>query len=825
MKKLISVLLVLVLWAAVLPAGAEEAAEASGSAPCYCKAWLCGSPYGYGADTAVLVMTNDPGRRAMTPEQVAEEIRFFPFDEAAGLYAAGDGEPAGDRAQITALSDSRTQYTVHLNAPGKYLLSGAWYYLLDRNVPALRGLRAELDGIVTGSKNAKDAKTAKALHSWLCGRVSPDLPEESAALLSAACTDPMNALLTGYARGDAWALLNALLLNAADIRCLTVAGTAGEQEGTWNLYKEDGAWRWTDAAADAAGGKKGAGHLGMDDKALAKDHTLCAADAAFTADMIRLPAIDALVCGTLDASQLKVYSDKLWDRNFDALVSEGPAWVVGESATVTFRLVTNQPEKYRKLTPEQFLEKYMSYSPWMEESHYYYSHANAATEEMVRHPEIPPVSELVTVEAAAEDLSTFTLTFHAPGRYLFFEYFSYSFYLISPDQKEPARIAADMDAAVAKAKKAATEKQAAQLLYKWILSKVKYNYTAYHWFTSNPTDRDMQTSGEPIGALLYGKCTCGGYSLIYSILLQQAGILQFPVSGVILPDYEGHMWSVNRLDGVWSFTDVTWSRFDWTAEKMAKDRECLQWQVMDRVFLSNSFDLLAAEMSEDRKPLDVLPLSLNYLPLKAEDYGFPEIREKDLIRAEVEPLSKRSIRITLSKAARVSISRWDEGKGASASGRKESDRAVKEFVAQFSPETPMIIEVLTYDSIPKMSRPALCTILYYKDGERVGTGARHMIPVKKNEYPGFNEYSCRWYEYDGQMQPYAVGWHLGSDDWYPCDLQVFFGADGKAERYAVSCGKLSWEGTPEQPLTQLQSKRGIDPAAADPLKWEPVWFE
>ena len=531
------------------------------------------------------------------------------------------------------------------------------------------------------------------------------------------------------------------------------------------------------------------------------------------------------MCGKLDASRLKVYSDKLWDRNFDALISEGPAWVVGENATVTFRLVTNRPEKYGKLTPEQFLEKYMSYSPWMEESHYYYSHANAVSEEMVRHPEIPPVSELVTVEAAAADLSSFTLTFRVPGRYLFFDYFSYSFYLISPDQKEPAKIAAEMDAAVAKAKKTATEKQAAQVLYKWILSKVKYNYTAYRWFTSNPTDRDMQTSGEPIGALLYGKCTCGGYSMIYSILLQQAGILQFPVSGVIPPDYEGHMWNVNRLDGVWSFTDATWSRFDWTREKMAKDRECIHGQVMDRVFFANSFELLAEEMSEDRMPLDVLPLALNYLPLKAEDYGFPEINEKDLIRAEVAPVSRRSIRITLSRAAKVRVSLWDEEKGASASGRKESDRAVKEFVAQFSPETPMIIELLTYNSLSGMSKPALCTVLYCKDGERVGTGARYMIPVKRDEYPGFSEYSYRFYEYDGQMRPYAVGWHLSSDDRYPCDLQVFFGADGKVERYTVSYGKLSWEGTPEQPLTQLQAKKGMDPATADPLKWEPVWFE
>ena len=240
--------------------------------------------------------------------------------------------------------------------------------------------------------------------------------------------------------------------------------------------------------------------------------------------------------------------------------------MVGDSATVTFRLTSNRPEMYREMTPEAFLEENMTYMPWIAEEHYYYNDAAVVSEEMRRQPEIPPLSELVTVEAAAEDLSSFTLTFHVPGAYMFFEYFSTAFYLISPDQEEPAKIAADMDAVVAKAKGAATEKQAAQILYKWIGGKVKYNTPAWHWTDHKVTARDMQTSGEPIGALLYGKCTCGGYSMIYAILIQQAGILQFPISGVILPGYDGHAWNINRLDGEWTETDATWSRFAWTRE-------------------------------------------------------------------------------------------------------------------------------------------------------------------------------------------------------------------------------------------------------------------
>ena len=106
MKKLLSVLLALALFAAPLCAAAGEGAEAPAEKAIYSKTWLCGPSYGYSTAVAVLVVTNDPARKEMTPEQVAEEIRFIPFDGDAGVYEAGAGEPAGEKAEITSLSDS-----------------------------------------------------------------------------------------------------------------------------------------------------------------------------------------------------------------------------------------------------------------------------------------------------------------------------------------------------------------------------------------------------------------------------------------------------------------------------------------------------------------------------------------------------------------------------------------------------------------------------------------------------------------------------------------------------------------------------------------------
>ena len=115
MKKLLSLLSALIILFAAAPyAGAEAAAETHGPSSYYSKAWLCGAPYGYSPDVAVLVVTNDPGRKAITREEAAEEIRFFPFDEAAGVYASGEGGPAGERAAITAISAIKIMIKINL---------------------------------------------------------------------------------------------------------------------------------------------------------------------------------------------------------------------------------------------------------------------------------------------------------------------------------------------------------------------------------------------------------------------------------------------------------------------------------------------------------------------------------------------------------------------------------------------------------------------------------------------------------------------------------------------------------------------------------------
>lgn len=836
MKKLLSILLILVLLTVPLCAPAEEA----GAAPAYVKAWICGTSYGYGSSVTVLVMSDGTSRRALTPEQVAEEIRFCPFDGASGLYAPGEGEPAGDRAEIVSLSDTRSKYTVRLKEPGRYLLSGAAYYLLDREVPAQTALRAELDGIVVKSTQSGDKKTAKALHDWLVSRVSPVFPAEDAERLTAACGDPMNALLSGYACREAYAGLNSMLLNAAGIRCLTVSGTAGEENVTWCLCELDGTWCWTDAALDDVNDKKGAKYFALDDKAILKDHALCAADEAFTAGMIRSTPYEAVAGGTVDPEQFQYFPK--FDYNLDFFVFDGPAYVVGDSATVSFRFISTIPEgeRLKGKTPMEFLKEHIYYTAWDEEGQFY--HTGGFTPKQDEYDKTHPVvyrdpEELITVEEAAEDMSSFTLTFHEPGQYTFdFMYMDSSFYLISPEQAAPAALAAEMDKVVEKAKAAKTEKAGARVIYDWLRSKLRYNYAAWKW-EQHPeyTVRDMETAGDAVAALLYGKCICAGYSACFSLLARQAGLMVLPQIGDVTVADDQHAWNAACLDGEWSYTDVTWGRFAWTKERMGKDHLGDKEYIMEHYCYGSAFDLLADQSREEGGSLAVLPLSMKFLPADIGAYEFPD-KAPSFITPEVS--FEGGVTVKLPQTALIEIYR----PGGTVGSYHYTDyyftrKPAREFsTTKLSGNGSVRIEITTGSDFWPSKKSVQWIVLDYEKGQLVNASYRQTYPAKAGAYPGY-EASFRYLGYDAEMNPVSAGWCLLHEQpvvytTRTVIIQVFFNAEGKVEKYDAEYSSnisnniyYAWEGTADGTVTALKGKPVEDPEQADPGLWEPVWFE
>ena len=830
MKRIVSLLLGVILAVMPLVATGENTAEAG---VYYQKTWLSNPGYGYRDTIAALVMTNDPGQDVKTEEDIKAEIRFYPFSAETGLYATGEGEAAGDRVEIQFLSENRINYTARLKEPGKYVFQDTAYYLLDSDQPVLAGLRAELDGIVADSTDTKEKKMAQKLHDWVCKRVSPVFPEEDAERLAVACTDPMNALITGYACAEAYAPLLNLLLSASGLRCMTVCGTVNEAESCWSLARLDDEWCWTDSAMDDLNDKKGNKYLEKDDKTMAKDHTLRAEDQLFTDQMIRESVMDNLFAGTLRYDQLKYYPKV--GINYLFTESDGPVWTIGDSATVTFHMYGNKMEELKGMTTEEFLNNFVYYFPWMEEEDkpYYYSW-NVDLYNTAETPyEMPPRTELITIENMAEDYSTFTLTFQKPGYYRIGDgYFDTYVYVISPEQKEAAEMAAEMDAAVEKAKGAATEKEAAKMLFQWIRRRVKYNYAAKKWketWNSNDaTERDVATAWEAIGALIYGKAVCGGYSAIYHALLCQAGIRDIDIGGSILPEYEDHAWNLNRLDGVWSHTDVTWDRFCWTPEKMAKDHEALLDPVLTEICFGSTMDYLADQLEEDHKTLKAIPARLRFLPRRIEDYDFPE-KLPQFMQADVT-LEGKEVTLNLSARARILFgSVGDEGSPTDDWERKAP--VEKTLTRSMKYPESFQVELRSDPEFPFQKKPCQWILLDYTDGELTRARYRYVVLDKAGIYAdaGYNS-RYHYYEYDENMNPTGIGYYMTFEG-AALDLRIFFDTEGNVDYYKVKYSsfmddiKSSWQGTPDNPLTVLNGTEIRDTTEADPRIWDPVWFE
>lgn len=830
MKRIVSLLLGFILAVIPLLATGENAA---GEGVRYQKTWLSNPGYGYRDTIAALVMTNDPGQDAKTEADIKADIRFYPFSAETGLYATGEGEAAGNRVEIQFLSENRINYTARLKEPGKYVFQDTAYYLLDPDQPVQAGLRAELDGIVADSTDTKEKKMAQKLHDWVCQRVSPVFPEEDAERLAAACTDPMNALITGYACAEAYASLFNLLLSASGLRCLTVSGTVNETEAVWSLARLDGEWCWTDAAMDDLNDKKGNKYLEKDDKTMAKDHILRAEDQLFTDQMIRGSVMDNLFYGTLTNDQIKYYPKN--GINFLFVESDGPVWTVGDSATVTFRLYGNKLEEMKGMTTEEFLSSLIYYYPWMGggDKPYYYSGNISILEPEADDYEIPPASEVTTIENMEEDYSVFTLTFHEPGCYELGDGFSNTcIYLISPEQTEAAAMAAEMDAAVEKAKGAATEKEAAKMLFQWIRRRVKYNYAAKKWLfeseTKGVTERDVCTAWDAIGGLIYGKVVCGGYASIYHCLLRQAGIRDFRILGFMLPDYNGHEWNLNRLDGVWSYTDATKDRFCWAAEKMPKDQEAALDPVLDQIYFGSAMDYLADQLEEDHKTLKAIPARLRFLPRRIEDYGFPE-KVPQFIQADVA-LEEDNLTLTLSTRCRIIFN--DVGNDGSPTANWERKTPVeKKFTRSMLHPESFQVELRTDPDFPVSNKTSQWILLDYVDGKQARACYRYVVPDKAGLYAD-GGYTSRYhyYEYDENMNPTGVGYYMVFEG-AGLDLRVFFDTEGNVDYYKVKYSsfmddiKTKWQGTPDQPLTVLNGTEIQDMSEADPRIWDPVWFE
>lgn len=813
----VSVLLLFALLGTSVCAFSEGAsAEEAGRSHVYFST----APYGIApAEVSVLVSTEKTVRTEMSEKDIAAEIVYYPFDSGTGLYAV-NGEPADGRAEIVGASEDRSAYTVRLTQPGKYMLSGAPFYAFDPAVTALKELRAELEETVEASVSDTEKATAAKLHDWLCGRVSPVIPEETAGQESA-FADPVNALLSGYAVRETYASLYWLLLRAADIRSLVVSGTAAEESATWNLCRLDGKWSWTDAALDDVKDKKQKKYLQLDDDKIAKDHVLSVEDENYIQRMIRPVVFDCMAEGTLPFKVKEPQAGS--DRVMEKVYFDGPAVVIGNSATVTWHDVSNYTAFNPNTSPASHVEVNFCYYAWLPEDHYYCPSDPSVAPESEKAPKVENMAELLTVDSVADDMSSFTVTFHKPGLYSFCN--ETNFWLIDPEETELVALAEQINKAV-EAAKSPTEKETAKKLLKWLNGKVSYDYS----FGESP--QGIVGDYEPMTALVCGKCVCGGYASTYNMLLQQAGILSFAHSGNTRVG--GHSWNLHRLDGTWSHSDPTWSDpgtkyFNLTEEQIRKDHDPYQLWVLEHFFFGDPFTLQADQFDAEYKPADYVPRALKTLPLSVEEYGFPK-KDPGLFRFTKTYKDEKRNRFVfeLNKKAYLCSAIGMVGTDSeSGSFRFGSDNASK-FSCPFT-SMRLKLKAASYDTRSPLKKASMYTEAYYSDGTISDVSCRYLVPMKKNEIRGYSERSYRVWAHDENLQPVWAGWHLENDA-VTCEINVWFSAEGKAERYTVTYTPVegtptSWEATADGTLQKLNGKNIDASDAADAGAWEQIKFE
>ena len=120
-------------------------------------------------------------------------------------------------------------------------------------------------------------------------------------------------------------------------------------------------------------------------------------------------------------------------------------------------------------------------------------------------------------------------------------------------------------------------------------------------------------------------------------------------------------------------------------------------------------------------------------------------------------------------------------------------------------------------------------VMDYDENGELFRAARRYIVTDKTNYPGYHSH-YRFFEYDKDMNPVSAGWYMTFTG-AKLDFRVYFDTEGTAERSSAEFYSYMdhidtfWEGTRDQVLTRLKKKDVTDPDQADPLLWEPVWFE
>lgn len=181
-----------------------------------------------------------------------------------------------------------------------------------------------------------------------------------------------------------------------------------------------------------------------------------------------------------------------------------------------------------------------------------------------------------------------------------------------------------------------TELEKVRAIYSWICQNIRYNTDIYKplalraRYVPEPIDTTSEwRSADEMTAqkvLRRGKAVCEGYSRLFRVLCQYAGIEAVVLNGYVRSDYDrmadrfrtNHTWNAVRIDSVWHLVDATWA-----AGYMTLGDEFVQQQ-NDYYFLTPPKELIRDHYPEDlRWSLLLQPPTLSEfrkMPFRSKSY-------------------------------------------------------------------------------------------------------------------------------------------------------------------------------------------------------------
>ena len=741
------------------------------------------------------------------------DIRFFPYDAETGLYATGEGERAGDRAEVSIPEGQDQVLTVSLNTPGKYSLCGIPFYVLSPDAEALSALTEEILDAVDKADAKTQKATAEKLYAWLLKRVKNTIPEDREDLREA-CADPLNCLLTGYALPEAYAPLYQLLLRCAGIRSVPVTGTLSDAEHAWIMCRLDDEWAYADPAADDVKDRGGKKYFAPEEKQFRKDHTLTEATERFVNERILGTTLDAFLSGDREIVDELLGKDNMLDAREIIYTFEGKQYGLCPTEPVTIRVYSDYLSEWPGDPATRVRGFFGTYHAWNGEYQRFLQGGGLC--------DTMPENAFEVLECA-EDYSSFTVRFLKPGAYTLNGSGAW-FFAMDPDDEVQVSAAAKLDEALETCKRD-TETETAKALHDWERKQVSYDYERYKLIKTGQDLGYDDASQCPIHGVVAGKLVCGGYTHLYNLLLNSAGIRSFEVIGrrSTSADLE-HAWNMHLLDGVWSYTDVTWDDELNSNKYFAKDYNTFMRDhipadtgkdFMDAWGRNRIYDGQLLRFFRDWGARDIVPEVLKALPATADGCGFP---------ASVPDFWK--IRLTLEDGNYVlqnpgrnvtcfQFLALDKYGGKPDGGGGYNPEGMRRFPYTFylsSDEHPTIFRLTLQDYQEDMrpgNKAGIRQIAEWvqESTEILYSEYNYEVPMKQNEIRGFGTGSCHIFTYDMNMCRISRTWHLVSET-VTLDITVYFDSEGKTVRYRISRtpaggDPVTWEAEADGTITYL----------------------